>query len=114
LPQLLAFVNDLFGAIDKSPNRADAFRYDHRDRFPTPEATTPPPSDRPLGIVVGDTVVETARGVAAEIARLLREATVRDRATGVARQAQASDIAVLFRSRDRHRNSKRRSRPKEC
>ena len=30
-------------------------------------------------------------------------ATVRDRATGVARPAQPADIAILFRSRDTHR-----------
>src|SRR5207248_978404 len=33
-PELLAFVNDLFQAIEKAPERHDAFRYDERDRFP--------------------------------------------------------------------------------
>src|SRR5205807_5680931 len=36
--------------------------------------------------------------------RLLAGATVRDRATGVARAAGPADIAILFRSRDSHRD----------
>ena len=32
--ELLAFVNDLFAAIDKAPERADAFRYGEDDVFP--------------------------------------------------------------------------------
>ena len=35
--------------------------------------------------------------------RLLADATVRDRATGVRRPAQPADVAILFRSRDSHR-----------
>jgi ATP-dependent exoDNAse (exonuclease V) beta subunit len=41
--------------------------------------------------------------VADEIVRLLSGATVRDRATGLARAARPADIAILFRSRDSHR-----------
>ena len=33
-PELLAFVNDVFEAIDKAPERSDAFRYGDTDRFP--------------------------------------------------------------------------------
>src|SRR5207245_11697035 len=33
-PLLLAFVNDVCRAIDKAPDRSDAFRYDDSDRFP--------------------------------------------------------------------------------
>ncbi len=35
--------------------------------------------------------------------RLIGSATVRDRTTGIARTAKAADIAILFRSRDSHR-----------
>ena len=42
--------------------------------------------------------------MADEIARLLSGTTVRDRVTGVAREAGAADIAILFRSRDSHRD----------
>ena len=41
--------------------------------------------------------------MADEIVRLLSGATVRDRATGLARAARPADIAILFRSRDSHR-----------
>src|SRR4029450_13255151 len=44
-----------------------------------------------------------AAAVAAEIERILREETVRDRQTGVARGARPGDIAILFRSRASHR-----------
>ena len=44
------------------------------------------------------------RCVADEIVRLLSGTTVRDRVTGVARAAGAADIAILFRSRDSHRD----------
>ena len=40
---------------------------------------------------------------AAEIVRLLSSATVRDRRTGVRREAKPADVAILFRSRDSHR-----------
>src|SRR5204862_6299838 len=41
--------------------------------------------------------------VANEVTRLLSGATVHDRATGVVRAAQPADVAILFRSRDSHR-----------
>ena len=37
-PEILSFVNDLFAAIDKAPDRADAFRYGDSDRFPLVDA----------------------------------------------------------------------------
>jgi ATP-dependent helicase/nuclease subunit A len=165
-PEILAFVNDVFGAVEKVPNRADRFRYDETDRFPlernrnadrTPGATfsaaTPISassaakpgaaagatavataddgtsqmatqaalpwddegddergeaadlhSEGPrLGIVVGESITEAAERVAAEIAAVIGHASVRDRTTGTPRRAQAADIAILFRSRDTHR-----------
>ena len=41
--------------------------------------------------------------MAAEIGRILREETVRDKQTGIARAATAGDIGILFRSRASHR-----------
>jgi ATP-dependent helicase/nuclease subunit A len=141
--RILAFVNAVFDAIEKAPERTDRFRYEDSDRFPlerdqdansgpaerdedeaaqvqgdgnagqqafawdapTEEAVDPPATtaEHNLGIVVGDGITETAERVGAEIARLIGRATVRDRITGTRRVAQASDVAILFRSRDAHR-----------
>ncbi len=59
--------------------------------------------DLPLGLIVGDTVRAAADRVADEIVRLLSGTTVRDRASGVSRAARPADLAILFRSRDSHR-----------
>src|SRR5436189_2753059 len=56
-----------------------------------------------LGLIAADTVRSTADLVANEVTRLLSGATVHDRATGVVRAAQPADVAILFRSRDSHR-----------
>ena len=127
---MLAFVNAVCGAVDKVPDRRDAFRYDETDRFPIGQdgqdgqdaglqAAPAHPADQnlllplepedsldddsPIGIIVGDSVTESADRVAAEIVRLLEGATVRDRKTGTRRRARPADIAILFRSRDAHR-----------
>lgn len=107
-PQILSFVNDVFGAIEKVPERADRFRYDDTDRFPLDHLVRmkpDPATDREpcLGIIVGNSITEAAERVGAEIAAIIGHATVRDRTTGMHREAQASDIAILFRSRDAHR-----------
>lgn len=111
--ELLTFVNDVCGAIDKT-ERPDAFRYGDRDEFPiSVEATGGGPTsadttvghaiDAPLGIVMPDSDREQAEIVAAEIARLIATgATVRDRDTGVRRAIGAGDIGVLFRTRESH------------
>ena len=116
-PGILTFVNEVFGAIvgGDPVSRRDAFRYGERDRFPVrppfdeaqggPEALEgPDATDAPVRFIVGDTVQNAAEAVADEIVRLLSGTTVRDRATGVARDAGAADIAILFRSRDSHRD----------
>jgi ATP-dependent exoDNAse (exonuclease V) beta subunit len=61
----------------------------------------------PLGLVVGEEVGVVAARVAAEIARLLGTLPVRDRETGLARPARPGDVAILFRSRDSHREFER-------
>jgi ATP-dependent helicase/nuclease subunit A len=101
VPALLGFVNDVFAEIaPQAPTRRDAFRYDDRDRFPVAEAS---PGDA-LNIIPGATVQAAAERVADEVVRLLTGAVVRDRATGVFRQAKPADVASLFRSRDSHRD----------
>ena len=111
-PGLLAFVNDLFADIAATTDaeRRDAFRYADDDRFPLdpdmplkPDATSDPAAVR---FIAGPTVEATAERVADEIVQLLSPegVVVRDPRTGIARPARAADIAVLFRSRDSHRD----------
>jgi ATP-dependent helicase/nuclease subunit A len=107
-PGLLAFVNDLFIAMEKAPQRPDGFRYDDTDCFPVADDMLAARAaalvhDPPVGLIVGDTVDRTAECVANEIVRLLSGGMVRDRTSGAPRPAQPSDIAILFRSRDNHR-----------
>jgi ATP-dependent helicase/nuclease subunit A len=100
--ELLHFVNDLFAAIDKAPDRADAFRYSEDDEFPLASAMAT--DSEALGLIQAQSDEQQAETVADEIARLLLEgATVRDRDTGVRRAVQPGDIAVLFRTREGHR-----------
>ncbi|HYT77135.1 MAG TPA: 3'-5' exonuclease, partial [Vicinamibacterales bacterium] len=107
VPGLLAFVNDLFAEIGKGAHRVDDFKYDEDDRFPPPLADDPGAGvgePRPvLGIIAGSDPDRCAAAVAAEIARILREDSVRDKQTGVARRAAPGDIGILFRSRASHR-----------
>jgi ATP-dependent exoDNAse (exonuclease V) beta subunit len=118
---ILTFVNEVFNAIVSAEDmsaRRDGFRYDERDRFPIEEvrqadatyaaadvrAVPLQPVYEGVAVIVGDTVAAAADGVADEIVRLLAGTTVRDRTTGVRREATAADIAILFRSRDSHRD----------
>ena len=137
VPELLAFVNDLFAEVGQNARRPDDFKYDQDDRFPVDTAVTSPkprsgeggplPLDDTglappklvgdsgrakageggplpvLGVVTGADSEECAASVAAEIARILREGTVRDKQTGLARAATPGDIGILFRSRASHR-----------
>ena len=100
VPPLLAFVNDLCGDIDKTV-RADAFKYDEDDRFPIdPDSQRDPV----LGLIAGETPEACAGTTAAEIARLLAEgAVIRDRQSGMRRAIAAGDVAILFRTRESHR-----------
>ena len=103
VPELLAFVNDVFAEIGAEPaRRPDDFTYQESDRFPIDPA---PPSRRGpvLGIAAADDPADCAGAVALEIERILREETIRDKGTGVPRQAAPGDIAILFRSRASHR-----------
>ena len=106
VPELLAFVNELFAEIVKTTDadRRDAFRYAEDDRFPI-DAARADGVEPAVTFLAGRTVEATAEQVADEIARLVSSgAVVRDRQTGVARPARPADVAVLFRSRDSHRD----------
>jgi ATP-dependent helicase/nuclease subunit A len=109
-PEILAFVNHTFTAILEAEraDRADAFRYDERDRFPIPQEVRLEPdasADRTaVTFIAADTAAGCAERVADEIVELIGSTVVRDRSTGVAREARPADIGILFRSRDSHRD----------
>ena len=105
VPELLQFVNELFSEIADPQPGGGRFTYTEEDRFPPVEG----PAGRrfTLGVIAAEEPEACAAGVADEIARVLRDDTVRDRKSGVARQAAPGDIAVLFRSRTSHREFER-------
>ena len=103
VPALLAFVNDLCRDLPKSGSRRDAFRYDEEDWFPV-DTEAPSGATESIGLVLADTPEACAARTADEIARLLTtRAVVRDRVTGVRRAITPADVAILFRSRESHR-----------
>ena len=100
-PPLLAFVNDLCQGFERV-SRADAFQYEEEDRFPVGRLDSV--DDGAVGLVVGDSPDACAERTANEIASLLEHGvSVRDRQTGVRRAVVPADIAILFRTRDSHR-----------
>ncbi|MEW5984020.1 MAG: UvrD-helicase domain-containing protein [Acidobacteriota bacterium] len=103
VPALLAFANDLFDDLDKETGRADAFRFEAADRFPVAAGGVEEEDGSPLGLAPGAGVRACAGAVAAEIARLIGRTLVRDRQTGLRRPARPGDIAILFRTRESHR-----------
>jgi ATP-dependent helicase/nuclease subunit A len=103
---LLAFINDLGDAIDKRPDRGDAFLYEEQDRFPVDAAGSEPPNA--LAVITGDAFESCARTTAAEVARMIQAGElVRDRETGIPRPVRPADIAILFRTRESHREYER-------
>ena len=110
VPGLLAFVNELFAEIAGTTDaeRRDAFRYGDTDQFPIDEEVRLKADTTHAGAVTflaAPTIEAAADAVAAEIASLFSSgAVVRDPKTGVARAVRPGDIAVLFRSRDSHRD----------
>ena len=118
VPELLSFVNDLFAEVGQHARRIDDFKYDADDRFPVEAGegvlVSEPPriertsgaatgEDSALGLICGADAETCAAAAAAEIERILREVTVRDKETGLRRQARPGDIGILFRSRASHR-----------
>jgi ATP-dependent helicase/nuclease subunit A len=106
VPTLLEFVNELFAEIADPNPGGGRFTYTIDDRFPAGEDDGPAKGFS-LGIAAANDPDACAAMVAAEIDRILREDTVRDRNTGISRQAAAGDIAILFRSRASHREFER-------
>ena len=107
VPALQLFVNDVCDEIVKAPERSDAFRYGDLDRFPVPTTAV---RDASVGLVaMPPDTAGCARAVAAEVARLLGPTgdVVRDWQTGEPRATRPGDVAVLFRSRDSHREFER-------
>jgi len=110
VPGLLTFVNDLFAEIAKTTDaqRRDAFRYGETDRFPADSGGVrlqPDETTEAVTFLGAPTTEAAAERVADEVASLLASgAVVRDPQTGIARAAKPGDIAVLFRSRDSHRD----------
>ncbi len=77
---------------------------EHADPAPGRPVALPPPVASPLGLVVADSAEECAEITAAEIERLVAAgAPVRDRNTGVRRPVRPGDVAILFRTRESHR-----------
>ncbi len=124
VPEILAFVNEVFAEIvagESTAVRRDAFRFGTDDRFPNTSRDLENPSNlpNPVSFIAAEGVTTTAGLVADEILRLLsgscapklaadpserRGTIVRDRTTGTPREARPADIAILFRSRDSHRD----------
>ena len=99
--ELLMFVNDVCAAVEKAPDRPDAFRYTDNDAFPAIDEA--PRESHAIGLITAESDRDQAELVAAEIARLIEERTViRDRHSGVRRPVGPGDIGVLFRTRESH------------
>jgi len=104
VPPLLAFVNDLCADIDKAPERADGFGFGADDAFPVAEDADDPTGDPVIGLLAGPDAEACAAVTAGEIARLIDDGViVRDRTTGLHRPARPADVAILFRTRESHR-----------
>jgi ATP-dependent helicase/nuclease subunit A len=112
VPALLGFVNDVCEEMPKEAARADAFRFDDEDRFPLERSGTGPAldsrgaksADWPLALIAADTAAACAEGTAEQIGRMIADGIpVRDRETGVRRAIRPGDIAILFRTRESHR-----------
>lgn len=103
VPELLAFVNAVSGAMAGDASVEDRWYYRDEDRFPTPPIADGALRDgQPVvGIVAEASIEASAAAVADEVVRLLQTAAVRDRETGV-RPARPDDIAILFRARAGH------------
>jgi ATP-dependent helicase/nuclease subunit A len=106
LPQLLSFVNELFAEIGDPTPGSGRFTYGAGDRFPVDHGSHDARGPA-LGLAAAEDPEACAAMVADEIARIIREDSVRDRNTGVPRQATPGDIAILFRSRASHREFER-------
>ena len=108
-PDLLAFANDLAaGMVQPGLPPAFAFRYGPDDRFPLPSSFTPGQGpDGRLGMIAGEDAETCAAAVTEEVRRLLEQGLVTDRGADAPRRVRPGDIAILFRSRQSHREFER-------
>ena len=104
VPELLGFVNDLFAEIGAAAQGSDPFSYEEHDRFPV---VGPQAAGDALGLVVAAGSEACANAVAAEIAALLDGAQVRPKDGGAVRRVRPEDVAILFRTRESHREFER-------
>ena len=103
VPPILNFINDVFAEVESVVERRDAFTYTDEDRFPVPASEGHEGTVESLGLVAAESVEACANGVALEVERLLASDEVRDRDSGLLRPARCGDVAILFRSRESHR-----------
>ncbi len=103
VPDLLGFVNDLFAEICGGGAGRDRFRFEARDRFPVPQPARDAAAGDALGVIAGQDLEACADAVAAEIAALLDGGQVRGKGGAGARAVRAQDVAILFRTRESHR-----------
>ena len=113
-PPLLAFVNDLFAEIGggedgRGAGGRDRFRFEADDAFPIERAPAPDPAGAAdaLGVVAAQDVETCAEAVAAEIAWLLDAGQVRPKSGSAPRAVRPEDVAILFRTRESHREFER-------
>ena len=115
-PALLAFVNDVFDAVEKAEARRDAFRYGDQDRFPVSDSAMPTPrTSRGPGLRAGRSARSWRRASRPPPSAWrtrsggssARRWSAIERPGSPGRRAPA-DVAILFRTRDATRSSRRR------
>ena len=114
VPALLGFINDLFTDVSKASGRRDAFCFEAQDRFPLDgfeelehDDLSGRSMDEPLGVVIADDIGTCAEIVADEITRLLERGSVREKSGAGRRPVRPGDVAILFRTRESHREFER-------
>ena len=103
VPGLLRFVNDLFAEIGTVTDRRDAFRFETQDQFPLDGLRAGETRDEALGVIAADEIETCATAVADEIVTVITAGRVRDKDGSGTREVRPGDVAILFRTRESHR-----------
>ena len=103
VPGLLRFVNDLFTEIGNAADRRDAFRFETEDQFPLDGLRASDTRDEVLGVIAADDIETCATAVADEIVSVITTGQVRNQDGSGIRGVCPGDIAILFRTRESHR-----------